>query len=62
MKFAVIGDIHGNIYALKAVYKDIQNKNIDFIISTGDLVGYRPSVGIPEIFPEISILVFNIKG
>ena len=23
---------------------------------------YRPSVGIPEIFPEISILVFNIKG
>ncbi len=24
--------------------------------------GYRPSVGIPEIFPEISILVFNIKG
>lgn len=40
MKFAVIGDIHGNIYALKAVYKDIQNKNVDFIISTGDLVGY----------------------
>lgn len=40
MRFAVIGDIHGNIYALEAVYEDIKNKNIDFVISTGDLVGY----------------------
>lgn len=40
MRFAVIGDIHGNIYALKSVYKNIKDKNIDFIVSTGDLVGY----------------------
>ena len=40
MRFAVIGDIHSNIYALESVYKDIQYKNIDFVISTGDLVGY----------------------
>lgn len=40
MRFAVLGDIHGNIYALEAVYEDIKNKNIDFIVSTGDLVGY----------------------
>ena len=40
MRFAVIGDIHGNIYALEEVYRDIKSKNIDFIISTGDLVGY----------------------
>lgn len=40
MRFAVIGDIYGNIYALEAVYEDIKNKNIDFLISTGDLVAY----------------------
>lgn len=42
MRFAVIGDIHGNKYALESVLKDIDSKNIDFIVSTGDLVGYMP--------------------
>ncbi|WP_252232106.1 YfcE family phosphodiesterase [Clostridium sp. ZBS15] len=42
MKFAVIGDIHGNKYALEKALIDINNKNVDFIISTGDLVGYMP--------------------
>lgn len=40
MRFAVIGDIHSNSYALKSVLEDIKLKNVDFIISTGDLVGY----------------------
>jgi putative phosphoesterase len=40
MKFAIIGDIHSNKYALKSVLDDIQRKNVDFILSTGDLVGY----------------------
>ena len=40
MRFAVIGDIHSNIYALEAVHTDIKSKNVDFIVSTGDLVGY----------------------
>ena len=42
MKFAIIGDIHGNIYSLEAVLEDIKNKNVDFIVCTGDLVGYMP--------------------
>lgn len=42
MRFAVIGDIHGNKYALESVLRDIDLKNIDFVISTGDLVGYMP--------------------
>jgi len=42
MRFAVIGDIHSNIDALKNVLKDINTKNVDFIASTGDLVGYLP--------------------
>lgn len=42
MRFAVIGDIHSNIYALESVIDDIRNKNIDFILCTGDMVGYAP--------------------
>lgn len=41
MRIAVISDIHSNIYALEAVLKDIETKNIDKIICTGDLVGYH---------------------
>lgn len=41
MRIAVISDIHSNIYALQAVLKDIETKNIDKIICTGDLVGYH---------------------
>ena len=40
MKFAIIGDIHSNKYALKSVLDDIKRKDVDFILSTGDLVGY----------------------
>lgn len=42
MRMAVIGDIHGNIYALDCVLNDIQKKQVDIIVSTGDLVGYLP--------------------
>ncbi|GIM30077.1 phosphoesterase [Clostridium polyendosporum] len=42
MRFAVIGDIHSNKYALESVLEDIDTKNVDFIVSTGDLVGYLP--------------------
>ncbi len=40
MKIAVISDIHSNIYALNEVLKDIENRNVDIIVCTGDLVGY----------------------
>ena len=42
MKIAVIGDIHGNKYALLSVLEHIEKKDVDFIVSTGDLVGYMP--------------------
>lgn len=51
MKIAVISDIHSNIYALEAVLKDIESRNIDIVICTGDLVGYgtRPNEVIEVI-------------
>lgn len=44
MRFAVIGDIHSNKFALESVLEDINNNKVDFIVSTGDLVGYLPFV------------------
>lgn len=61
MKFAVIGDIHGNKYALEAVLDDIFIKNVDFIISTGDLVGYFPfSNEVISMIRQNNIMV--VKG
>jgi len=42
MKIAVISDIHANIYALEAVLRDIEKKQVDIIYCAGDLVGYAP--------------------
>ncbi|MGL6106378.1 metallophosphoesterase family protein [Romboutsia sp.] len=45
MRIAVISDIHSNVYALDNVLEDIQKRNIDMTVCTGDLVGYgtRPN-------------------
>lgn len=57
MRFAVIGDIHSNIFALEGVLKDIAAKNVDFIVSTGDLVGYLPFPNeVIEMIREYGIL------
>lgn len=54
MKIAVISDIHSNIYALNEVLTDIEDRNIDIIVCTGDLVGYgtRPNEVIEKIKKE----------
>ncbi|WP_343336861.1 hypothetical protein TPELB_19710 [Terrisporobacter petrolearius] len=51
MKIGVISDIHSNIYALDAVLEDIEKRNVDLIVCTGDLVGYatRPNQVINTI-------------
>lgn len=44
MKIAVISDIHGNLHALEAVYKDLKKETADAVVFLGDLVmsGPRP--------------------
>jgi len=41
--FAIIGDIHGNLEALKAVLADIEAHGIKKIVCLGDVVGYGPN-------------------
>lgn len=44
MKFAVMGDIHANIEALKAAYEAALARNPDKIYHLGDIGGYAPFV------------------
>ncbi|RDY28158.1 metallophosphoesterase [Romboutsia weinsteinii] len=54
MRIAVISDIHSNVYALNEVLSDIQKKDIDMTVCTGDLVGYgtRPNEVIETLRKE----------
>lgn len=51
MKIAVISDIHGNIHALEAVLRNIENEKCDKIFCLGDLAmaGPEPSKTIDKI-------------
>lgn len=40
MRYALISDIHGNLEALEAVLKDVDNRKADKIFCLGDIVGY----------------------
>lgn len=44
MKIAVLGDIHGNIEALKVAYETAASRRPDRIYHLGDLGGYAPFV------------------
>lgn len=58
MLLAVISDIHGNLEALKAVYKNIRLKGVDHsqIKCLGDIVGYGPEPnGCVELIREKEI-------
>ncbi len=58
MRFAVIGDVHSNIFALESVLENIKSKKVDFVVSTGDLVGYLPFPNeVIELIKENRILV-----
>lgn len=41
MKIAAISDIHSNVFALEAVFDEIQKHNVDMIVNLGDIL-YGP--------------------
>jgi diadenosine tetraphosphatase ApaH/serine/threonine PP2A family protein phosphatase len=45
MRYAILGDIHGNSEALQAVLKLIKKQNIDTLLCIGDIVGYGADPG-----------------
>ena len=45
MLYGIIGDIHGNIDALEAVYARLMDMRVDKVLCTGDVVGYGAAPG-----------------
>ena len=39
-RYAILSDIHGNLFALTEVIRDLNNQDIDSIILLGDLIDY----------------------
>lgn len=55
MRIACISDVHGNLYALKKVFRIIEKSNIDRIIFLGDAIGYIPGVQVVKLLQELDI-------
>ena len=63
MRIGIISDIHGNLPALEAVLRDIEERRFDALYCLGDLVGYAPfpnevterirAMGIPVIMASV---------
>lgn len=43
MRYAILGDIHGNLEALTAVVAAARENGVDRFLSVGDIVGYNPN-------------------
>jgi phosphoesterase, MJ0936 family len=61
MKFAIVSDIHGNLKALEAFIKYINNEDIEKILNLGDiLAGEFPKEVFDKVFSDKRFI--NIRG
>ncbi len=61
MRTAVLSDIHGNLEAFREVLADLDTRNVDRIISLGDIINYGPDS--EEIVKEhIRLNICGIQG
>ena len=63
-KYAILSDIHGNLYALKEVMDDLNNQNIESIIILGDLIDYgmQSNEVVHFIQNNLDNIICNIWG
>ena len=61
MKIAIISDIHGNLEALKATLKDIEERKVDKIICLGDIIakGVHPKECLSLIRTNCEIVLLG---
>jgi predicted phosphodiesterase len=43
MRYGIVSDVHSNIEALQAVFRELDAAGIDTLVCLGDIVGYGPS-------------------
>lgn len=57
MRYAVLGDVHANLPALRSVRKDMEEMQVDKVLSVGDVVGYGASPGpCLDIMEELGVV------
>lgn len=61
MKWAVLSDIHGNVWALTAVLADIQRRQVDRLINLGDIL-YGPLKPMETYQLLSTIEIITIQG
>lgn len=60
-RYGIIGDIHSNLAALRAVLDDLAREQIASVLCVGDIVGYGPSPN--EVIQALDVLrVHSIRG
>lgn len=57
---AILSDIHANLEALEAVFKELAQRNIKRVFFLGDIVGYGPNPG--EVLDQIKNFEFCLLG
>jgi len=59
LRYAVIGDVHGNLDALQAVLEDVDGQGVDGALCVGDVVGYgaEPEACLALVSERCSVLV-----
>ena len=63
MRYAVISDLHANVWALEAVLNDIERHSVDAILQLGDvLYGPLAPQATYACLQAASIPVLHIKG
>ncbi len=63
-RYAILSDIHGNLYALKEVIADLNNQSIESVILLGDLIDYgmQSNEVVSFIRDNLDNIICNIWG
>ncbi|MCR5026285.1 MAG: metallophosphatase family protein [Methanobrevibacter sp.] len=63
-KYALLSDIHGNLHALKEVFADLNNHDIESVIFLGDLIDYgmQSNEVVSFIQDNFDNIICNIWG
>lgn len=61
-RVAVLSDVHGNPWALRAVLEDVRRASVDLVVNCGDLIaGPWPTEVVDELF-GCGVPVLSVRG
>jgi putative phosphoesterase len=61
-RVAVLGDVHGNVVALRAVLEELRREDVDLVVWTGDLSwGWEPTAAL-DLVRALELPVRYVRG